>query len=63
MNLQLKKLNSTLCIIYNVLMYSSFRVESTVMKYVEEVNPDSQLLLGTDMRKIQLAYSILKVRV
>ena len=49
--------------IYNVSMYSSFRVESTVMKYVEEVNPDSQLLLGTDMRKIQLAYSILKVRV
>ena len=49
--------------IYNVLMYSSFRIESTVMKYVEEVNPDSQLLLGTDMRKIQLAYSILKVRV
>ena len=33
------------------------------MKYVEEVNPDSQLLLGTDMRKIQLAYSILKVGV
>ena len=49
--------------VHNIIMYLSFRVESTIMKYVEEVNPESQLLLGTDMRKIQLAYSILKVSV
>ena len=45
------------------LLLLTYRCKQLVQEYVQDPNREARLMVGSDMRKIQLCFSLLKVQI